>query len=559
MQGWIRANSDWQAFRQIALHEPAIAICLQTTGADPLLNKITYVMLATSVNTVALDIDALGGSDCLNQLLAPLLTDKQRVKVFHNAKFALRFLLKSGLVLERIFDSMLADQLLAMGEMQYEPDLNQTVSRHLDVDNSVHLSPEFAPVRQVYELRKAIIPKLVQAKLVKCAQVEFECSRVTAEIENAGLRLDAAALRSLVERGSQRMAEAVNSFASAFEVETESLFGNTPSINLSSDAQLLAFLQGRGLPLKRVSARALTPYIQSYPGLQHIIAYRKASNERALTGYLDYIHPRTGRIHPTYTQLAAATGRFGCSNPNIQSFPRTPEHRACIVPAPGRVLVVADYSQIELRIAAQISGDQRMLTALRKGEDLHRLTASILMDKPPAAVEPRERQAAKAVNFGLIYAMGASSLVDYARQQYGVDMTPEQAVRFRDRYFNAYRGVLAWHNHTRRENASIVRTLSGRMRQVQPGNLPTALNSPIQGTGADILKMALVLLSPELRLLGADIVAIVHDEILVESPLSQAEAVCEKVSHSMQKAAHFYLRDVPCPVEASICKNWADS
>ncbi len=562
MQGWIRTEDEWRSFLARAQAESVVAVCLQTSGPDPFTAEITSTQLATRADVVSLAAADLGGPRHLAELLAPLLTGAGRVKAFHHAKPSLRFLLRLGLVLERIFDSMLADQLLSYGEIQNEPDLAETVGRHLDSTAAGYPAAGeealwWAP-QTVFRLREALIPRLLQAGLVRCAQLEFECSRVTAEIENAGLRFDAARLHNLIERGRQRMEEATANFAAAFGVETPHLFGQAAPINLGSDSQLLTFLQARGVPLTRVSARALHPFLEQYPGLHHVLAYRQASGDRALSSYLDCIHPVTGRVHPTYTQMAAATGRYGCSNPGIQSFPRTSEHRACVVPAPGRVLVVADYSQIELRIAAQISNDRRMLEAFRRGEDLHRLTASILQDKPPGAVDAQERQAAKAVNFGLIYAMGARSLVEYAKQQYGVEMTLAEAEQFRTRYFQAYAGVHAWHEHMRRSKPATVRTLSGRLRRVAQSGLPIALNSPVQGTGADILKQALVLLSPALRPLGAQIVAIVHDEIIVETPTAQAEAVRDAVGRLMQSAACMYLPHVPCPVEAVIGRSWAD-
>jgi DNA polymerase I-like protein with 3'-5' exonuclease and polymerase domains len=211
-----------------------------------------------------------------------------------------------------------------------------------------------------------------------------------------------------------------------------------------------------------------------------------------------------------------------------------------------------------LRIVAQISKDQRMLTAFRSGGDLHTLTASILTGEAQENVSKAQRQAAKAVNFGLIYAMGARGLAAYAEQTYGVEMTLAEAEQFRDRYFSAYTGVQAWHTLIKREKPHSVRTLSGRLRHVTDGALTLALNSPVQGTGADILKRALALLYPALRSVGGQIIGVVHDEVLVEAPQTQAQVAAKMVSSSMEAAGAEFLPDVPCPVDAQVATSWAE-
>jgi len=554
--------ADVQAFAQRAWPLPVLAVYLEYGGPDPLQHTVTRWTLATEEEVVQLNTADFSGAEKVAALLSPLLTGRSRVKAFHDAKKALRYLLRLQLYPERLFDSMLADQLLSAGGLLSEPKLVETAARHLDASFSSlkEEPPPAVAATLIYNLRKALVPQLVQAGLVRCAELEFECTLATAEIENNGLRLDTARLRELTARGAQKMAAAAQAFALAFGLESPHLFGTdfTSGVNLNSDSQLLSFLQKQGLPLRRVSAKALQPFLSQYPVLQHILDYRQGAVEYRLESFLSAVSPVTGRLHPTYSQLAAATGRFSCSNPNIQSFPRAREYRACIIPAPGKLFAIADYSQIELRIAAQICKDQRMLEAFRSGQDLHRLTAGILMDKPPETVTPKERQAAKAVNFGLIYAMGAAGLAAYATQQYGVEMTLEEATRFRERYFQAYRGVAAWHARAKREQPTMVRSLSGRLRRVPKGALTNVLNSPVQGTGADILKKALLLLSRALRPLGGQIVAMIHDEILVETTAIQAEVVARVMSRAMEEAAAAFLPDVPCPVSVTLARSWAE-
>lgn len=555
MADWITSVADWQAFVQESATTRVLAMAFCPTGPDPHQDAIETVQVANSARAAGLDVAALGGPQELARLLRPLLASTDWVKAFHNAKAAIRYLLPLGLVPVRIFDAMLAEQLLSDGDMNREPTLGETTQRILGVE--LFAAP-FGEARAIYSLRRKLVPLLVQADLVRCAQIEFECAVPTAAMELAGLRLDVPRLQALIGRGIKRMDETTNQFVKAFDSDQSDLFGGG-LLNLHSDAQVLAFLKDHGVPVQRVNRSALQPLLGRFPALQHLLDYRQAAGDRALESYIQAIHPATGRIHPTYSQLAAATGRFGCSNPNTQSFPRTPEHRACVIAAPGHMLVVADYSQIELRIVAQISQDRRMLAGFQSGGDLHALTAGILADKPASEVTRAERQAAKAVNFGLIYSMGARGLAAYAQQTYGVQMTLAQAESFRRRFFSAYAGVAAWHERQRQGKPTVVRTLSGRRRSVPPGALAQALNSPVQGTGADILKRALVLLSPALRLLGAHIVGIVHDEVLVETPLTQAEATREVVETAMEQAALEFLPDVPCPVTARIAPDWAEA
>ena len=176
------------------------------------------------------------------------------------------------------------------------------------------------------------------------------------------------------------------------------------------------------------------------------------------------MNPHTGRIHAEYNQLGADTGRFSCRNPSLQNIPKDKSFRSCFVAAPGNVLIRADYSQIELRIAAEITGDNKMIEAFTNGDDLHRLTASIFSKKPIDQIKKEERQAAKAVNFGLIYAMGAETLMNYAKNNYGVSLTLDQAENFRNQYFAEYRGIKRWHDRVQDSNSWETRTLGNRRK-----------------------------------------------------------------------------------------------
>ena len=278
-------------------------------------------------------------------------------------------------------------------------------------------------------------------------------------------------------------------------------------------------------------------------------------------GYAAHISPVTGRIHASFALGGTATGRLACHSPNIQNPPRGAEFRALFAPRSGRVFVVADYSQIELRVAALVSGDSAMLAAYEQGQDLHRKTAAAVLGIEPGAVTKGQRQMAKAVNFGLLFGQGAAGLQRYAKSSYGVDLTATEADQARTAFFRAYPGLSRWQTETRRsaERAGQVRTPGGRVRALD-GNRALAtesLNTPIQGGAAECLLAALAAL--ELDRLGAQLVNVVHDELVVECALEQAGAVAAEVERAMV-AGFLAIFPKGCTrdlVEAHSGPNWA--
>lgn len=272
----------------------------------------------------------------------------------------------------------------------------------------------------------------------------------------------------------------------------------TDTINPNSPQQVLAALQAVGIPVTSTNQKELVPLAKQYPVIQALLDYRHLA--KITTTFADtlpqHIHPVTGRIHPTYYQLGARSGRFSCRNPPLQTIPREAGVRTCFVAAPSSLIVRGDYSQAELRIVARLSGDARMQKAYCQGEDLHRLTAALVSGKAITKVNEEDRRLAKAINFGLIYGMGAAKLQNYAETKYGVALSLEQAKVFRKRFFEASAGVAEWYETIRRSyirGAKESRTLTGRRRRwADQPRLTELLNHPVQGLNADITKLALV-------------------------------------------------------------------
>ena len=347
-----------------------------------------------------------------------------------------------------------------------------------------------------------------------------------------------------------------------------SLFGEVEdALNLDSPAQVLAALRRLGLHVPSTAEAALTlkPHAADMPAIAALLSYKRHSKLLSAFGEAlpKHVHPVTGRIHGHYRQLCAnGVGRFSCSTPNVQQIPHDPRFRRAFVASERRRLIIADLSQIELRIMAKLSGDARMTESYLNGEDLHRLTASLVSRVPLETVTKAQRSMAKAVNFGLCYGMSANGLRAYAANSYGVAMTLEDAEKFRRRYFEVYAGVTAFHRRQDREarRARETRTLLGRCRRWADTamGLPELANSPDQGTGADILKAAMGAVRPALLRAGAALVASVHDELVVEVPEDRAEEVKDALRGAMIAAGDAVLDPVPVDAEATIGGTWAD-
>ena len=301
-----------------------------------------------------------------------------------------------------------------------------------------------------------------------------------------------------------------------------------------------------------------------HPLAKTLLEHRKASKVTSTYGHklLEKVE-EDGRIYASWRQIGAGTGRMACSNPNLQNLP--PEVRKHVRAPEGKVLVKADYSQIELRIAAKISGDERMLEAYEGGEDLHSITAGGITGKE--VITKEERKLAKAVNFGLLYGQGAEGLRNYARGSYGVEMGLEDARRYRKRFFATYPGIKAWHErewHELKGGNTQTRTLTGR-RRAGVTKLTERLNSPVQGTGADGLKLALALLWERRHECPRAVpILAVHDEIVVECGEDRAKEIEVWLERAMVDGMEAVLSSpgaegpsVPVEVETKVGRTWA--
>lgn len=251
-------------------------------------------------------------------------------------------------------------------------------------------------------------------------------------------------------------------------------------------------------------------------------------------------NPATNKIHATFKLCGARTGRLSCSNPNIQQLPREKSVRNLFIPDPGTIFVRADYSQIELRVAAEVSQDEMMLAAYRNGLDLHKVTASKITNKDINEITDEERQMAKAVNFGFLFGLGAAKFSHYAKKSYRVEVSSEDAQRAVNTFRQTYSGYRAWQTAQAKKGAETLycRTPVGKLRRLDPENTyGTSMNTPVQGGAAECMLYALVALRKALIGLGIDskLIAVVHDEIIVQCLLKDVSFVIQALKLSMRE------------------------
>jgi len=316
------------------------------------------------------------------------------------------------------------------------------------------------------------------------------------------------------------------------------------------------------------AADVLESLAEEYPIARRVLEYRQLTKLKGT--YVDalpaLIDPFTQRLHTTFNQTGAATGRLSSTNPNLQNIPiRTElgrEIRAAFVPEPGWKLIIADYSQIELRLLAHMSLDPVLVDAFRNGEDIHTRTAAEVFGVPPLMVTPEHRRNAKAVNFGIVYGQTPFGLA----QSLGIDR--KEAEIYIRAYFERYAGVRRWLDRTvadvRRTGVSI--NLYGRRRPIPDMNSRNpnarnfaeriAVNTPLQGTAADLIKLAMIRIDEKLQGMQTRMVLQVHDELVFEAPPEEVEAVKVMVKSEMEGVQQF---EVPLVVDVGTGDNWRDA
>jgi len=468
------------------------------------------------------------------------LLESPSEKILYDAKPIVKLFNDLGLKIKGpLFDLKLAEQILTAGIQGGDLTLQSVLLEYAPGQSSDAL----------FAVKEILATKLKESGLTEVSNLEFQCVKAVAGMESNGIFIRVEA----VEKAKERFILA--------KIKSEQILQKwLGDINFNSQPQLTEALRGKGINASDTREATLLVFRNESPEINALLVYKKSSYLLKLAeSLLAHIDPSGGRIHAHYHQIGAPTGRFSCSDPNIQSVPRYRQVRSWFSAPPGFKLVIGDYSQIELRVAAEITGDKRMIEAYRNGEDLHRLTASLISGRPIDSVTKQDRQAAKAVNFGLIYAMGAQGLCEYAREAFGMTLSEEQAVQFRQRFFEAYPGIAAWHEETQEKQPNETRTILGRRRfWNNTPKITELLNSPIQGTSADIIKKVLSMLPNALEGTRAMIVGCVHDEILLEVPIEATDEVALILKETMEEAGKSVVKTVPVEADVIIVSSWAE-
>ncbi len=540
-----------------------IALDIETAGLDPIAGEIRLIQIGIPGEPVIL-IDYFKVNKEIKRLIQEIL-QSPCLKIFHNGKFDLKFLIQNGFQVEGpFFDTMLAEQVLDSGVHRKGFELADLADRYLGIELSKDLqksdwSKELTEAQLRYaaldvavllEIYREQVKALRDTDLTQVVELECECLPSVIGMELRGMRLDLDKWEKLTVEVTEKKQEIQQ------ELQVELGAG----INPNSPKQLLSALRLLGISVDSTKRDELSRHAQDYPVIGRILEYRKY--DKSLSSFLEKLpeksHPVTHRIHPEYRQIGTRTGRFSCNNPNLQQIPRDVALRECFIPEEGHRLIFGDYSQIELLVTAEISEDERMIEAFRRGEDLHRFTASLITGENIEDITSEERQLAKALNFGLLFGMGARGFRAYALQNYGVAMSEREAEKFRSKFFKSYQGLKSWQNR-QKNTAMETRTLVGRRRILEkPPQFTEKCNTPIQGTAADILKRALGLLYQKLKNTGIQIIAVVHDEIILETPEEKAEEAAAILKSTMEEAGSLLLKKVPVVAEVRVAKDWGE-
>ncbi len=575
-----------------------IAFDTETTGLDPMLADIVGLSLAVEPGKACYiplahdypGVPAQLGRDAVLAALKPILEDASLPKLGQHAKYDMNILSNYGIAVQGLrHDSMLesyvwnatatrhdmdslAQKYLGYQTIKYEEvagkGAKQIPFSHVDLDTACRYAAEDADI--TLRLHHALWPKLESEPTLRGVyeDIEIPLVPVLAGMEQRGVLIDVNELRKQSQQLGKRMLELQQQ---AYEVAGR-------EFNLDSPKQLQAILFDElGLPAKvktpkgqpSTNEEALEAIADAHALPRLILDYRGLAKLRST--YTDklagIVNPRTGRVHTSYHQGSVATGRISSSDPNLQNIPiRTEEGRrirqAFVAPEGWRVLA-ADYSQIELRIMAHLSGDEGLLKAFHEGGDVHRATAAEVFGVQPEEVSANQRRAAKAINFGLMYGMSAFGLA----RQLGVDRG--EASDYMARYFARYPGVHAFMEATREQahRDGYVETLFGRRlylenltsrnQGLRQGAERAAVNAPMQGTAADIIKRAMIAVAAWLADHDdAHMLMQVHDELVFEVRADAVETVQAAVTELMCGAAKL---DVPLLVGVGVGANWDEA
>lgn len=581
------------------LPDQLIAVDTETTGLDPMEEdvKLRLVQIANKEISVIFDIFTLGQKS--KDKIRDYLSDPDKVKILHNAKFDIKFL-KTNLGIkhfQRVFCSFIGSQLLSCGLVYNQGErilhgLGPVVERYLGekIEKGLGASDWKKPklsnsqlryasddVGYLHKLREVMIPEMRRLGLLQITKIEFDCIEPTAEMELNGFTLDVKRWESNMRRMKARCIRTAEKIMDEMFPVRSTLFKEMPEFKLSSPDQLAFQLEKMGIELpkmwdsksesmkKTTRTEKIAPLADEWPVIGKIIKWKTAN--KALTSFgkswLKKVNKLTKRIHASYKQIGALTGRFACTKPNLQQIPRENRYRTCFISGEGRSLVWADYSQMELRILAELSADVKMIQAFKGGYDFHTYTAGQVHNISYENVESVHRKLAKNLNFGMVYGIGLE------RFAVSAGLSEEDAQEVMNSYFRSYPRMKQFLDYSSRL-ARVHRkstTMAGRLvkysfnennKRAVSEVSRNGKNTPIQGTNAEITKFAMKLIFDEIY--NSDSIKIIHclhDEIVMECDDKDVKETEEILNRCMIDAGKRFLKQVPIVVESKIAKRWS--
>ena len=590
---YITTTEEALKYLEFIEKHPIIEVDTETTGLDPFLDKI--VLLQIGVGGQAFVFDVREGN-VNTKIFKQFLEDNDHLKLLQNTVFDYKMLKTNfNIELNRIYDTMLAEQLLYLG-LHVKTGLDHLVSKYLHMNMPKTAATSFTNYHQKYEeyqLRYAAndvvvlreiynqqLTKLKQDGLLRAAKLEFDFVSPLAEMELNGMLLDLPQWyvilnAMMLERDKLRiqLSEIFNR-----TVNQTTLFGVT-LMNLDSPIQLVKSLSAMGIKVNSTNGKELRKYAKN-PIIKLLLEYRKY--EKFITTYgekmIERIHPSTGRLHTTFRQMVD-TGRMSSLDPNLQNIPKEQRYRSCFIARPGYKLITCDMSQAELRILADYSKDSAFLEAYNTGQDLHIRTAADVFGLTLEIIKQDEqykkdgderyigyRNKTKAINFGLCYGITKIGLA------LRLDISEKDAQELIDRYFNKYKKIKLFLDNTGK--SSVIKrfstTISGRRRYYNlPGQEDVVIfnrvkgsverqgkNHPIQGSNADTIKQSMVFVKERIKPYDARLLLTVHDEVVVEVREDQADEVAKVVSGCLIDGFGEFFHTVKMEADALIGDCW---
>lgn len=567
-----------------------LAVDTETSGLNAQQADLVGISLAIE-SEEAYYLPVSLASEPVWESLGKVLANNKITKVAHNGKFDTHVLHHAGLEVNGLaFDTLVAAYLLQSGDRGL--DLKSLVYQELGVamtpitallgergkkqKSMAELTPQeikdyaCADADYTFRLKTKLEPELAKQGLSKLfTEVEMPLVAVLIHMEQAGVKINTTYLDKL----AKEMQQNISGLEKLIYKEAGTEF------NVSSPKQLKEILFNKlkipveGLRHTKTGVSTAASELEKMRGLhpiiEHLFQYRELT--KLLSTYVialpELVNPDTGRVHSSFNQTVAATGRLSSSDPNLQNIPIRGEWGAIIrrgfIAESGNTLLSADYSQIDLRMAAHLSGDKRMLEVFTKGMDVHAATASFIFNVPQNKVTPDQRRTAKEVNFGILYGMGAYGLAERT------SLSHNEARQFIDRYFRGFSRLKEWLEEVKEEarKTGEVRTLLGRRRklpeinsgvaQVRSAAERVAINLPVQGTAADLMKVAMVKIHEKLPSISpkAKMIMQVHDELVFEIPENDVKNTAKLVREEMENAIKL---KVPVIAEVKYGPNWAE-